>query len=104
MTKFSQKRFSPNLAKISTHKREFAIKYLFLYILKIVKFSTQKLNNLTIAYKVNCLNEFNLIFFLMNHCQRNPKKDLAIIVDMPVKSCNKKLLTKCPKTKTCIKN
>jgi hypothetical protein len=42
MTKFSQKRFPPNLTKISTHKREFAIEYLFLYILKIVKFSTQK--------------------------------------------------------------
>jgi hypothetical protein len=61
MTKFSQKSFSPNLAKFSTHKREFAIEYLFLYILKIVKNSTHKINNLTIAYKVKCLNEFNLI-------------------------------------------
>ncbi len=39
----------------------------------------------------------------MNHCQCNPKKDLAIIGDMPVKSCNKKLVRKCAKTKTCIK-
>lgn len=40
--------------------------------------------------------------FLMYHCQCNAKKYLAVIVDMPAKSCNKKLVTKCPKTKTCI--
>jgi hypothetical protein len=33
----------------------------------------------------------------MYHCQSNPKKYLAIIVDMPLKSCNKNLVTKCPK-------